>query len=87
LLVATRELVLVPLALIYWLTPLHERFRYDFRSVPAGKRATVAQFVAILAILFAMPGSTLVALGAAIVGLVAAAHYLARARRAARAAF
>jgi cardiolipin synthase len=86
LLIGTRELLLVPLALVYRLT-LHERFRYDFRSVPAGKRATVAQFVAILAILFEAPGATLVTIGAAIVGLDATARYLARARRAARAVF
>jgi phosphatidylglycerophosphate synthase len=87
LLIAARELVLVPLALIYRLTPLHDRFRYDFRSMPAGKHATIAQFLAIVAILLEVPGATVLAIGAAIVGLDAAARYLARARQAARTAF
>jgi len=47
----------------------------------------VAAFLDFADFRFEVPGSTLVALGAAIIGLVAAAHYLARARRAARAAF
>ena len=85
LLIGARELVLVPLAVLYRLTRLHERFRYDFHSVPAGKRATIAQFIAILAVMCAVPGATFFAIGAAIVGLDAAARYLARARRTARA--
>jgi len=87
LLIGTRELVLVPLALVYRLTPLHARFHLDFRAAPAGKAATVAQFIAIGALILEVPGAPLLAVAAAIAGLYAAGRYLARARRAAYAAY
>jgi phosphatidylglycerophosphate synthase len=83
LLVGTRELVLVPLVLVYMLTPLRERWHYEFRALPAGKRATLAQFIAILVLVADMPGAPVVVVATAALGLDAAARYLERAWRAA----
>jgi phosphatidylglycerophosphate synthase len=83
LLVGTRELVLVPLALVYAMTPL--RSQLELRVLPAGKRATVAQFLAIIALVAGVPGAPVIALVTALLGLDAAARYLERAWRVARA--
>ncbi|MBX3161037.1 MAG: CDP-alcohol phosphatidyltransferase family protein [Deltaproteobacteria bacterium] len=76
LLVAARELVLVPLLLVYWLTPLHVRWPYDFHSLPAGKLTTVAQFVSVVWLVTGVAGGTVVAAITAVLGLAAAARYL-----------
>ena len=77
-LIGARELVLVPVAIVYRLSPLRRRFRYDFHSVPAGKHATIAQFVAVAAIVLALPGAWVLAVIAACSGLYAAARYIER---------
>jgi len=76
--IAARELVLVPLTLVYRFTPLRQRMRYDFRAGPVGKAATVAQFLAILAVLTQHPLQVTLAIVAAGLGLVAAVHYVVR---------
>jgi phosphatidylglycerophosphate synthase len=77
--IAARELVLVPLAAVYRFTPLvRARMRYDFRAGVPGKAATVAQFVAITLLLTGHPWWVAAAWLAGAIGLVAAAHYVAR---------
>lgn len=80
LLVATRELLLVPLVLLYWGLPhLRSRLRYDFRASVWGKATTVLQFAAIGALMLRERLGFMVALAAAAVGTVAAMVYLVRA--------
>ena len=83
--IAAREIVLVPLAIAYRVTPwLRARMHYDFRAGPVGKATTLLQFVAIVGVLFRQPWSGAVAWLAGAVGLVAAGHYVARGIRLAR---
>jgi len=83
--VATRELILIPLAALYRLTRgLRERIRYDFRAGLLGKAATVAQFLAIAAILLRHSSQVPLAALAGSVGLLASAHYIRRGLRLAR---
>ena len=85
--IALREIILVPLAAIYRLTPLlRARMRYDFKAGPLGKAATVAQFLAIAAILLRHPSQVPLALLAGAIGLAAAVHYVRRGVWLARAA-
>lgn len=84
--VAAREMVQIPLAAVYRFTPwLRSRMRYDFTAGPIGKAATVAQFAAIAAILSDHPARGALSVVAAIIGLCAAIHYVARGVRLARA--
>ena len=77
--IAARELILVPIAAVYRFTPLlRTRLRYRFRAGPLGKAATVAQFAAITALLFHHPVFAPLAALAAVVGVLAAAAYIAR---------
>lgn len=80
-LVATRELVVGPLAIAYRLMPSRRRFRWDFHASRAGKHATVAQFVAAGAFVVALPGAAVLAVIAAVFGLVAVVGYVRRAAR------
>jgi cardiolipin synthase (CMP-forming) len=83
--IATRELILIPLAALYRLTPLFRaRMRYDFRAGPLGRAATIAQFLAIAALLLRHPSQVPLAAVAAAVGLLAAIHYIRRGVRLAR---
>jgi cardiolipin synthase (CMP-forming) len=76
---ATRELILVPLAAVYRFTPLlRSRMRYRFRAGAMGKAATVVQFLAISALLLRHPLAPAAALVAALVGLLAALIYIRR---------
>ena len=85
--IALREIILVPLAAIYRLTPsLRARMRYDFKAGPLGKAATVAQFLAIAAILLRHPSQVPLALLAGAIGLAAAVTYVRRGVWLARAA-
>ena len=82
--IAAREIVVVPLALVYRLVPgVRRRLSYDFRAGRPGKLATVAQFVALTAILFGSEVLPWLAALAGIVGLAAAGDYIRRALRAA----
>jgi phosphatidylglycerophosphate synthase len=52
LLIVSRELIQLPLALIYRLLPvLHRWLRYDFQASAIGKAATIFQFLAVAALL------------------------------------
>ena len=82
--IGARELVLVPLAALYRFTGLRSRMRYDFRAGPLGKAATVAQFVAVLALLAHLPYRAALAGLSGVLGLVAAGHYVRRGLRLAR---
>lgn len=81
--IATRELFLVPMALGYRLVPgLRARMRFDFRAGWTGKLATVAQFVAVAALIAAPDAAGALAVVAAVVGFAAFVHYAVRAARA-----
>ena len=85
--IATREVILVPLAALYRFTPLlRARMRYRFRAGPLGKAATVAQFLAIAGVLFGHPQVPLAAAVAAVIGAAAALAYVLRGIRLARGA-
>jgi cardiolipin synthase (CMP-forming) len=83
--ISARELVLVPLAAAYRLVPyLRSRLRYDFTAGPLGKAATVAQFMALGAILLGHPARQVLAIVAGVVGVLAAVQYVARGIRLSR---
>jgi cardiolipin synthase len=83
--VASRELILVPIAAVYRFTPwLRSRLHYRFRAGPLGKAATVAQFAAIAALLFRHPAFAVLAATAGLVGVSAAVAYIVRGVRLAR---
>ena len=85
LLIATRELILIPIAALYRLTPwLRARLQYRFRAGALGKAATVAQFLAITLILFRDARAPVAAVAAALIGTLAAAAYIVRGVRLAR---
>lgn len=74
-LIGARELVLVPLIAVY--LARHRPLR-GLRADPIGKAATVAQFIA-LGVAVAAPAQARIVAGvAAVLGLIAAAHYVVR---------
>lgn len=80
-LVGARELLFVPLAALYAARrPRLGRLHAD----PIGKAATIAQFVALAAVLAAPAWALPAAVVAAALGLAAVAHYVARVLRASR---
>ena len=81
-LVCARELVVVPLAIGYRLT--RPRVPHAFQADRLGKVATIAQLAAVLAILLEPRAAPALALLAAVLGLAAAAHYVARSAKSSR---
>lgn len=80
LLIITRELVQLPIGAVYRFLPtLRSWLHYDFRASPLGKGATVAQFMAIAALILAHPWIRLFAFLSFVLGLAAIADYLRRA--------
>lgn len=77
-LIVARELVLVPLAAIYRLA-VRERAEHAFQAQPIGKAATVAELVAIGALIVRSPVVVPLAILAALLGLLAVVHYILRA--------
>jgi phosphatidylglycerophosphate synthase len=78
-LIVSRELIQLPMALTYRMIPtLRHWLRYDFRASPLGKAATVAQFLAIAALILGLPAQVLaiVAFG---LGIIALGDYVRRA--------
>jgi cardiolipin synthase (CMP-forming) len=76
-LVATREIILVPFVLAYWLAPRRRlNLRFDFRAGLLGKATTVAQFAAVVSIAAWAASTAALATLAAIVGLAASIDYL-----------
>jgi len=82
LLVATREILQVPLVTLAWAVPaFRKRVSFDYTAGVPGKAATVVQLVTLAAIRLGLPGATPLAWSAAALGAYAAAFYLARAIR------
>src|SRR6188474_1591451 len=78
----TRELAQLPLSLFYLAIPSLRRWlRYDFRASVPGKAATVAQFLAVVALMFRSPLAPPLAIACCGIGLVALGDYLRRAVR------
>jgi cardiolipin synthase len=85
-LIIARELAQLPLSLVYATVPVLRRWlRYDFRASVLGKAATVAQFVAIGALLFQSRLVVPAAWLAFAMGLLALGDYILRAIRIGRA--
>jgi cardiolipin synthase (CMP-forming) len=83
--IATRELILAPIAAVYRFTPwMRGRLKYRFRAGPLGKATTVLQVGALTALLFGHPSATPLAIAAGVVGVLAATHYILRGVRMAR---
>ena len=80
LLIVSRELAQLPLGLAYRFLPtLRNWLRYDFRASPLGKGATVAQFMAIFALILAHPWVRLFAFLSFALGIAALVDYFRRA--------
>ncbi len=83
-LIALRELIQVPLVIAYKIIHrLRPDLTFNFRAGIPGKIATIAQFIAVLAILMGWEPMPFIAAAAAI-GTLAAAHYVVRAARMAK---
>jgi phosphatidylglycerophosphate synthase len=83
-LIVTRELLQLPMALVYRVVPtLHHWLQYDFRASALGKAATCAQFLAIAALVVGVADPTARALAflAFALGVTALADYVRRAIR------
>jgi cardiolipin synthase len=79
-LILSRELVQLPLAIVYRVLPTLRRWlRYDFRASILGKAATVAQFLAIAALILDHPSIGIFAVIAFLLGIAALVDYLRRA--------
>ena len=78
-LIVARELMQLPMAVAYRAShTLRSWLRYDFRASPLGKAATIAQFVAIAAVIAGLP-ARFVAWGAFALGTAALIDYVRRA--------
>ena len=81
-LILTRELAQLPLGIAYRFIPaLRSWLRYDFRASLLGKAATVAQFLAIAALILDHPSNATFAVIAFGLGIAALADYMRRAIR------
>jgi phosphatidylglycerophosphate synthase len=79
-LIVSRELVQLPVGLVYRFFPtLHQWLRYDFRASVLGKAATVAQFLAIAALILDHPAIRVFATLAFLLGIAAVGDYVRRA--------
>jgi phosphatidylglycerophosphate synthase len=80
LLILSRELFQLPLGLVYRLVPLLRNWlQYDFRASLLGKAATVAQFLAIAALILDHPAIRIFADIAFLLGVAALVDYVRRA--------
>jgi cardiolipin synthase len=79
-LIVTRELLQLPMALVYRASPTLRRWlRYDFRASVLGKAATVVQFLAVSALIVNHVVASWLALTAFALGVWALADYIRRA--------
>jgi phosphatidylglycerophosphate synthase len=77
--IVARELLQLPLAVVYRASPaLRSWLRYDFRASLLGKAATVAQFLAITALVVGLPARP-PAYAAFALGVIALSDYVRRA--------
>ncbi len=79
-LIVARELVLIPLAMVYRLV-VHGRREHAFQAGPIGKAATIAELTAIALLIAYRPLVLPFAILAGALGLAAVVSYVARARR------
>ncbi len=77
-LIVARELVLIPLAAVYRLV-VRGRGEHAFQADPIGKAATVAELVAIAALVVRSSLVVPLAILAGTLGIIAVIHYIARA--------
>lgn len=77
-LIVARELVLIPLVAVYRLA-VHGRGEHAFKAQPLGKAATIAELVAIGALIVRSPAVIALAITAAALGLLAVIDYVMRA--------
>jgi len=78
-LVVARELLQLPMSIVYRAVPTLRRWlRYDFRASILGKAATIAQFLAIGALVLGLPARLPIGLAFAL-GIVALMDYVRRA--------
>jgi len=76
-LIAAREIILVPFVIGYWLTPrMRSKVRVDFRAGLLGKTTTIVQFAAIASIVVWSDATTVLAIAAALIGVVAGIDYV-----------
>jgi len=81
-LILARELVQLPLSLVYVAVPSLRRWlRYDFRASLPGKAATILQFCAIVALIFRSRFTPVLAVAAFAMGMIALTDYVWRAVR------
>jgi cardiolipin synthase (CMP-forming) len=78
-LIVARELVLIPLVTIYRLVSQRRRGKHAFKAGALGKAATIAEFVAVAALIVRSSFIVPLAIIAAALGLIAVAHYILRA--------
>jgi cardiolipin synthase (CMP-forming) len=79
-LIVTRELLQLPMALVYRASATLRRWlRYDFRASLLGKAATVVQFLAVSALIVDHALAWGLALAAFVLGVIALADYIRRA--------
>ncbi|HET6147190.1 MAG TPA: CDP-alcohol phosphatidyltransferase family protein [Polyangia bacterium] len=79
-LIVSRELVQLPIGVVYRFLPaLRSWLRYDFRASVLGKGATVAQFIAIAALILGHPWIRLFAFLSFVLGIAALVDYFRRA--------
>jgi cardiolipin synthase len=78
-LIVARELIQLPMSIVYRAIPTLRRWlRYDFRASVLGKAATIAQFLAIAALVVGLPATLPISLAFAL-GIVALIDYVRRA--------
>ncbi len=78
-LIVARELIQLPMSIVYRAIPsLRHWLRYDFRASVLGKAATIAQFLAIAALVVGLPATLPIGLAFAL-GIVALVDYVRRA--------
>jgi len=81
-LILARELAQLPLSIVYVAIPALRRWlRYDFRASLPGKAATILQFGAIVALIFRSRLSSVLAIAAFAMGMIALTDYVWRAVR------
>jgi phosphatidylglycerophosphate synthase len=78
-LIVARELLQLPMSVVYKAIPsLRHWLRYDFRASVLGKAATIAQFLAIGALVLGLPATLPIGLAFGL-GIVALIDYVRRA--------
>ena len=81
-LIATREILQVPLVGLYHLLPpLRRRLALDYTAGIPGKMATATQFAALVAVRLELTASLALCVAAAVAGMASAGYYVARATR------